>query len=448
MFENLTERLQGIFKKIRGQGRLTERNVGDVLREVRLALLEADVHYKVARDFIEKVKEKALGQEVLRSLTPDMQIMKIINDELVRLMGGQAAKLNLNPNGVTVIMLVGLHGSGKTTAAAKLAKRFKSEGRRPLLVAADVYRPAAVKQLQLLGEEIGVPVFSMGNASPVEICRGALEHARSRGHDILIIDTAGRLHIDEELMGELEEIKRAVEPHEILLVADAMTGQDAVNIAKAFDERLDITGVFLTKLDGDARGGAALSIRAVTGKPIKLVGVGEKLDAVEEFHPDRMASRILGRGDLLTLIERAERAMDEEKAKQLERKLMEKKELDFEDMLEQIRQIKRMGALDQLLEMIPGLSRLKGLQVDEEQLKKAEAIILSMTIEERRNPKLLKNWSRRQRIARGSGTTVQDVNRLIQQLVQMNKLLKRLRGMDPKKARRRMREALPFVVRR
>ena len=448
MFESLTEKLQNTFRKIRGQGRLTEKNINDALREVRLALLEADVNYKVVRDFIGRVKEKAIGQEVMRSLTPDMLIMKIINDELTQLMGGEVERLRVNPNGTTVIMLVGLQGSGKTTAAAKLAKRFKSEGKRPLLVAADVYRPAAIKQLQVLGDQIDVPTFSMGTATkPEDICEAAVRHARNNGYDFVIIDTAGRLHINEELMQELERIKERIEPHEILLVADAMTGQDAVNVAKEFDERLDITGVILTKLDGDARGGAALSIKAVTGKPIKLAGVGEKLDALEEFYPDRMASRILGRGDLLTLVEKAERAIDEEKAKQLEKKLIEKRELDFEDMLEQIRQIKRMGTLDQLIDMIPGLGRLKGkgLQADEEQLKKAEAIINSMTPEERRNYRII-NGSRKLRIARGSGTSVRDVNRLIQQLIQTNKLVKQLTGVGSKKARRKMKNLFPFTM--
>lgn len=448
MFESLTEKLQDTFRKIRGQGRLTEKNISDALREVRLALLEADVNYKVARDFINRVKEKAIGQEVMRSLTPDMLIMKIINDELTRLMGGEVERLRINPNGTTVIMLVGLQGSGKTTAAAKLARRFKSEGKRPLLVAADVYRPAAIKQLQVLGDQIGVPTFSMGTATkPEDICEAAVRHAQNNGYDFVIIDTAGRLHINEELMRELERIKERIQPHEILLVADAMTGQDAVNVAKEFDERLDITGVMLTKLDGDARGGAALSIKAITGKPIKLAGVGEKLDALEEFHPDRMASRILGRGDLLTLVEKAEKAIDEEKAKQLEKKLMERQELDFEDMLEQIRQIKRMGTLDQLIDMIPGLGKLKGkgLQADEEQLKKAEAIINSMTPQERRNYRII-NGSRKLRIARGSGTSVRDVNRLIQQLIQTNKLVKRLTGVSSKKARRKVKNLFPFTM--
>jgi len=448
MFESLTEKLQNTFRRIRGQGRLTEKNINDALREVRLALLEADVNYKVVRDFINKVKEKAIGQEVMRSLTPDMLIMKIINDELTQLMGGEVERLRVNPNGTTIIMLVGLQGSGKTTAAAKLARKFKSEGKRPLLVAADVYRPAAIKQLQVLGDQIDVPTFSMGTATkPEDICEAAVRHARNNGYDFVIIDTAGRLHINEELMQELERIKERIQPHEILLVADAMTGQDAVNVAKEFDERLDITGVMLTKLDGDARGGAALSIKAITGKPIKLAGVGEKLDALEEFHPDRMASRILGRGDLLTLVEKAERAIDEEKAKQLEKKLIEKRELDFEDMLEQIRQIKRMGTLDQLIDMIPGLGRLKGkgLQADEEQLKKAEAIINSMTPQERRNYRII-NGSRKLRIARGSGTSVRDVNRLIQQLIQTNKLVKQLTGVGSKKARRKMKNLFPFTM--
>lgn len=426
MFESLAEKLQVTFKKLRGQGKLTEANISDAMREVRLALLEADVNFKVVRDFINQVKERALGQEVLRSLTPELQVVKIVSDELTQLMGTSVSRLAMAPSGPTILILVGLQGSGKTTAAGKLALRFKKEGRSPILVAADIYRPAAIKQLQILGDQIEVPTFSMGtSSSPVDICQAAVKHAIAHNHNVVIVDTAGRLHINEELMSELEQVKAAIKPTEILFVADAMTGQDAVNVAEQFNHRLDVDGVILTKLDGDARGGAALSIRAVTQKPIKFIGVGEKLDALEEFHPDRIASRILGRGDLLSLIEKAETAIDLEKAKALEKKL-EKEGLNFEDFLDQLQQLKGMGSLDQLLEMIPGvgsLGKLKGIQADESQFKRTEAIIYSMTPQERKNPKII-NGSRRARIAKGSGTSVPDVNRLLKQLEQMNKLMK------------------------
>ena len=428
MFESLTERLQSTLKKIAGQGKLTEKNVADALRDVRRALLEADVNFKVARDFIEDVKEQTLGQQVLGSLTPELQIAKIIGDELTKLMGTQAAKINIAPSGPTVVMMVGLQGSGKTTAAAKLALRFRSEGRNPLLVAADVYRPAAIKQLEVLGEQIEVPVFSMGtDVSPVAIVNEAVKQGLNRGNSFVIVDTAGRLAIDEELMEELRNIKAEVNPTEILLVVDAMTGQDAVNIAEHFNNSLDIDGVVLTKLDGDARGGAALSIRAVTHKPIKFVGVGEKIvpTALEEFHPDRMASRILGEGDFATLLERAETIFSDDQAQELERKLSQKHGLDFDDLLMQLEQLKNMGPLDQLMDMIPGMNKLpiKGMKPDEDQLNYAKAIIQSMTPMERGNPSIL-DRSRRMRIANGSGTDVRQVNQLFDQLKFMNRMVK------------------------
>lgn len=435
-FDNLTARLQETMKKLRGKGRLSEKDVDEALREVRLALLEADVNYKVVRDFIKRVKERAVGEEVLSSLTPGQQVIKIVNDELTTLMGGTLAKLQLSSRPPSVIMMVGLQGAGKTTTAAKLARLLKGQGHRPLLVAADVYRPAAIKQLLVLGEQINVPVFSMGEQNPVDIAKAAVSHGTSHGNDVIIIDTAGRLHVDEELMGELVQIKEAVSPHEILLVVDAMTGQDAVNVAEAFNSQLDIGGVVLTKLDGDARGGAALSVKAVTGKPIKFVGVSEKMDGLEPFHPDRMASRILGMGDVLTLIEKAVSTVDEEKAKQLAHKLKEA-EFTLEDFLDQLEQLKKMGPLDQILGMLPGMGpvkQLKNLEVDEKHLTRIEAIINSMTPEERRNPQII-GGSRRKRIARGSGTRVQDVNRLLKQFEQTRQLMKQLAG--PEKGRRR-----------
>ena len=428
MFESLTDKLQGVFKKLSGQGKLTEKNMSDALREIRFALLEADVNFKIVRDFIDSVKARSIGQEVLGSLTPELQIAKIIGDELTKLMGTEAAKIRIAPSGPTIIMLVGLQGSGKTTAAAKLALGFRTEGRNPLLVAADIYRPAAIKQLQVLGEQINVPVFSMGTeVSPVAITQAAVKNALNQGHNFVIIDTAGRLHINEELMEELRAIKSAVNPTEILLVVDSMTGQDAVNVAEHFNSNLNIDGVILTKLDGDARGGAALSIRAVIQKPIKFVSVGEKISTttLEPFYPERMASRILGQGDFTTLMERAEAVFSEDQVKALERKLTEKHGLDFEDFLMQLEQIKKMGPLDQLIDMIPGLNKLpaKGLQADESQLKYAKAIIQSMTPLERRNPRIL-DRGRRIRIANGSGTTVRHVNQLVDQLKFMNRMVK------------------------
>jgi signal recognition particle subunit SRP54 len=434
MFESLTEKLQGTFKKLSGRGKLTEKNISDALREVRFALLEADVNYKIVRDFINDVKDRALGEEVLGSLTPELQIAKIFSDELTTLMGTEVEKVKIASSGPTIIMMVGLQGSGKTTAAAKLALQSRTEGRQPLLVAADIYRPAAIKQLQVLGEEIDVPVFSMGTeVSPVNIVQAAVKSALSLAQNFVIIDTAGRLHINEELMEELRRIKSAVNPTEILLVVDAMTGQDAVNIAEHFNTDLDIDGVILSKLDGDARGGAALSIRAVIQKPIKFVGVGEKVSptTLEEFHPDRMASRILGQGDFSTLLERAESVFSEDQARELERKLTDKQGLDFEDLLTQIEQIKKMGPLDQLIEMIPGINNLptKGIQADESQLKYAKAIVQSMTPQERRNARIL-NHSRRLRIANGSGTSVRQVNQLVEQLKFMNRMVKQHAGVE------------------
>jgi len=435
MFDSLTDKLQQTFKKLRGHGRLTEKNVNDALREVNRALLEADVNYRVVKNFISQVKNKALGQEVLGSLTPELQIVKIVSDELTNLMGGSFERLNIAPSGPTTIMLVGLNGAGKTTASAKLARRFHKDGRNPLLVAADIYRPAAIKQLQVLGTQIDVPVFSMGTEqSPVAICQASIKHALNHGHNFVIIDTAGRLHVEEELMEELRQIRKAITPNEILLVADSMTGQDAVNVAEQFNDSLDIDGVILTKLDGDARGGAALSIRSVTQKPIKFASTGEKIDdSFEEFHPERMTSRILGQGDIMTLLEKAEDVIDEDKARELEKKLTEKQGLDFEDLLEQLKHIQKMGSLEQLVEMIPGMRRFKGLQADEAQLKRMEAIISSMTPQERQDYRII-NGSRRARIAKGSGNSVQAVNLLIDNLKQMNKMVKQFTDVDMEKS--------------
>lgn len=445
VFEGLSERLSAVFKRLRTHGKLTEKDVDEALREVRLALLEADVNFKVVKQFISRVRERAVGQEVLESLTPAQNVIKIVREELIQLLGGSQAKLTMADSPPTVVMVVGLQGSGKTTTCGKLANLMKTHGRRPLLVACDVYRPAAVKQLQVLGEKIDVPVFSMGtDKDPVDIARAAVQAAVSKGRDLVIIDTAGRLHIDEELMQELVRIKDAVKPHEILLVVDAMTGQDAVTVAQSFGERLDLTGVVLTKLDGDARGGAALSIRTVTGKPIKFAGMGEKLDALEPFHPDRMASRILGMGDILSLIEKAEANLDKEKAKKLEEKLL-KADFTFEDFLDQMKQIRRMGPLDQLLSMIPGFSAnkaLKNLSVSEKDLAHIEAIINSMTPEERRNPSII-DGSRRRRIAKGSGTTVHEVNALLKQFAETRKLLKQIGALDKKVKKGRI--SLPFM---
>ena len=438
-FEGLTDRLQAALRKIRGKGKVTEADVDEMMREVRLALLEADVNFKVVRQFVKQVKERAVGQEVLKSLTPGQQVIKVVNDELTALMGGENAKLNMSHRPPTVIMLVGLQGAGKTTSVAKLAKHLVKQNRTPLMVAADIYRPAAIKQLQVLGEQLNIDVFSLGDkVSPVEIAQQAVQKAKEQHHDVVLIDTAGRLHVDQELMNELLEIKEAVHPHEILLVVDAMTGQDAVQVAESFNDQLDITGVILTKLDGDSRGGAALSVKAVTGKPMRFVGMGEKVDALEPFHPDRMASRILGMGDVLTLIEKAQQEVDLEKAKELERKIR-KMEFTFDDFLDQLEQVRNMGPLDELISMLPGAGKMKGLKdlkVDERKLRQVEAIVKSMTKEEKQNPEII-NASRRKRIAQGSGTSVQDVNRLLKQFQDMKKMMKQVANMAGTKKKRR-----------
>ncbi len=427
MFESLSERLDGIFRKLKGRGLLKEEDVVAALKEVRMALLEADVNFKVVKDFVERVRARAVGKEVIESITPGQQVVKIVNDELTALMGGGQSRINLAPNPPTVIMLVGLHGSGKTTTAAKLANNFRRDGRRPMLVALDTGRPAAIDQLRSLGSQIDVPVYATRPGdNPLSIFPEALKKANLEGRDILILDTAGRLHIDEELMAELEGLKTEARPHEILLVADAMTGQDAVNIAKSFNERLDLQGVILTKMDGDARGGAALSIVAVTGKPVKFIGVGEKIDFLEPFHPERMASRILGMGDVVSLVEKAQQAVDLEDAASLGERLR-KDRFTYEDLKNQIKQIKKMGPLENILSMIPGMGRqLKGINIDDKAFVKVEAIINSMTIQERRNYVVL-NGNRKKRIAAGSGTTVADVNKLVKQHLAMKKMLKKFK---------------------
>ncbi|HBG00220.1 MAG TPA: signal recognition particle protein [Firmicutes bacterium] len=427
-FQNLSSRLQETMRKLRGKGRLSEKDVDGILREIRLALLEADVSYKVVKDFVAHVKDRATGHEVLTSLTPGQQVVRIVNEELTQLMGGSQAKLTLSSKPPSVVMMVGLQGAGKTTTGGKLARMLKAQGHRPLMVACDIYRPAAIKQLQVLGEQIDIPVFSMGEQNPVDIAKAAYAHAQSHNNDVVLIDTAGRLHVDAELMEELVNIKTAVNPSDILLVVDSMTGQDAVNVAQSFNEQLELGGIVLTKLDGDARGGAALSVKAVTGKPIKYVGVSEKMDGLEAFHPDRMASRILGMGDMLTLIEKAVSAVDEEKAEKMAAKLKEA-EFTLEDFQDQLSQMKQMGPIDQLMGMIPGMNskQLKGLEVDESHLKKIEAIIQSMTPEERRRPEII-GGSRRKRISQGSGTRVQDVNRLLKQFSQTKQMLKQFAG--------------------
>jgi signal recognition particle subunit SRP54 len=430
-FEGLASRLQNVFSKLKGKGKLSEDDVNEALREVRLALLEADVNFKVVKDFVAKIKEKAIGQEVMKSFTPGMLVVDIVNKELTSLMGETQSKLARSNKPPTVIMMVGLQGAGKTTTTGKLAKHLQKQNHRPLLVAADIYRPAAIKQLQVLGEQIKVPVFSLGDqVSPVAIAKAGLQHAKDNGHDYLIIDTAGRLHIDEELMEELIQIRKEVNPDEILLVIDAMTGQDAVNVADNFNKLLELTGVILTKLDGDTRGGAALSVRAVTGCPIKFVATGEKVDALEPFYPDRMASRILGMGDMLSLIEKAQENINADQAKELERK-MRNDEFTFEDFLEQLEQVKKLGPLDQLLDMMPGMNKIKGakdLKVDDKQMGRTVAIVKSMTTQEKRKPEII-NASRRKRLALGSGTSVQEVNRLIKQFDDMRKMMKQFSGM-------------------
>ena len=430
-FENLQDKLSSVFKKLRGRGKLTESDIKTAMREVRLALLEADVSVKVVRSFIDSVSARALGSDVLDSLTPAQQVIKIVNEELTALMGGSNERINMASTPPTVVMMVGLQGAGKTTNGAKLAGYFKSQlSKRPLMVACDVYRPAAIHQLQIVAEQVGVPVFEMGQGNPVEIAKKALVHAREHGNDMVFIDTAGRLHIDEAMMSEIKEIKEAVNPNEIMLVVDAMTGQDAVNVAEAFNNALNIDSIFLAKVDSDARGGAALSVKAATGKPIKFVGTGEKLDAsnIEPFHPDRMASRILGMGDMLSLIEKAQQAFDEKKAEELERKMRQSK-MTLDDFLDQLNQIKKMGSMQNILKMIPGVNakQLDNVKIDEKQFSRTEAIILSMTKAERENPSLL-NSSRKKRVAAGSGTRVEDVNRLLKQFEQTQAMAKKMMG--------------------
>ena len=427
-FEGLTEKLSNAFKKLRGKGRLSEADVKEAMREIRMALLEADVNYKVVKDFVARVTERAVGSDVLESLTPAQMIIKIVNEELTGLMGGESVKLNISSKPPTVVMLVGLNGAGKTTNGAKLAGFMKKQnGKRPLLVACDTFRPAAIAQLETVGGQLGIPVFQQGLGDPVEIAKAGIEHARAHGNDLVFIDTAGRLHVDEELMQQLEEMKQAVSPTEILLIVDAMIGQDAVNAAKVFDERLDLTGVMLTKLDGDARGGAALSIKAVTGKPIKFIGTGEKLDQVEVFHPDRMASRILGMGDVLTLIEKAQDTADQKKAEETAKRLMQNK-FDMNDMLDQFEQVKKMGGAAAMMSMFPGAGRISDDELDksEKELGRMKAIIQSMTKGERAKPSII-DPKRKRRIAAGSGTRVEDVNRLLRQYEQMQKMMKQFK---------------------
>lgn len=444
-FEGLTDRLQGVFKKLRGKGKIREEDVKTAMREVRLALLEADVNYKVVKDFVADVSEKAVGQEVLNSVTAGQQVVKIVYDSLVEMMGQTESKLLTSPNPPSCYMLVGLQGAGKTTSAGKLALALKKKGKKPLLVAADIYRPAAIKQLQVLGEQLQVEVFSAGQENPVRIVRQALQKAQAENYDPVIIDTAGRLHIDEELMSELKEIKSSLAPQEILLVVDAMTGQDAVNIAENFNKDLGITGIILTKLDGDTRGGAALSTRAVTGCPIKYIGMGEKLEALEVFHPERMASRILGMGDVLTLVEKAQSTFDEQQMKEMERKMLEQS-FTLEDFLQQMQQMRSMGPLEDLLSLIPcmgaQMKQLKG-QIDEKAFNRVVAMIQAMTPAERQDPAIL-NGSRKKRIAAGSGCRVQDVNRLLKQFAEMRKLMKQFGGMKKGKKGALAKLKLPF----
>ena len=437
-FEGLTEKLSAAFKKLRGKGRLSEADVKESMREIRLALLEADVSYKVVKDFIKRVTERAVGADVLESLTPAQMIVKIVNEELTALMGSDNQKIRMASQPPTVVMMVGLQGAGKTTNTGKLAGLFKKQGKNPLLCACDIYRPAAIKQLQVVGSQVGVPVFEMGQTNPVDVAKAAIAHAVRHGNDMVFLDTAGRLHVDEALMDELKNIKAAVKPNEILLVVDAMTGQDAVNAAQTFNDYLDIDGVILSKLDGDARGGAALSVKAVTGKPIKFIGVGEKLDQIEPFHPGRMASRILGMGDMLTLIEKAEAAFDQKKAEELEKKLRTNK-FTLADFYDQLVQLKGMGSLEDIAGMMPGMNMgaLKGAAVDEKALSRTEAIIQSLTPYERENPAVL-NHSRKRRIAAGSGVKVEDINRLLKQFDMMNQMIKQFSGPGASKKMKRM----------
>ena len=435
-FEGLADKLEEAFKKLKSKGSLTESDVKEAMREVRLALLEADVSYKVAKDFTKTVTERAIGAQVMESLTPGQMVIKIVNEELTALMGGTKSRLAVANHPPTEVMMCGLQGSGKTTHSAKIAMMLKNQGHRPLLVACDIYRPAAIKQLQVVGEQAGVPVFEMGTENPVKIAENAIKLAKDQGYDYVFLDTAGRLHIDEELMQELKSVKSAVHPHEILLVVDAMTGQDAVNVATSFNEALGIDGLVLTKLDGDTRGGAALSARAVTGKPIKFVGVGEKLGDLDVFHPDRMASRILGMGDVLSLIEKAEQAIDEKKAEELEAKLRENK-FDLNDLIEQIEQVRKMGSIKDTLKMLPGIGKkVDDIDIDERKFDRLRALVESMTPQEREKPDII-NPSRKKRIAAGSGQTVEDVNRLLQQFKQMQKMFKQLGGKSGSKKKRR-----------
>ncbi len=444
-FDSLTDKLQNVFKNLRGKGKLSEADVKAALKEVKMALLEADVNFKVVKNFIKAVQERAIGQEVMTSLTPGQMVIKIVNEEMVKLMGSETTEIALKPTQeITVILMCGLQGAGKTTTTAKIAGKLKQKGRKPLLVACDIYRPAAIDQLQINGEKQGVPVFSMGtNHKPVNIAKAALEHAHKNGNNVVILDTAGRLHIDEDMMNELIEIKENIEVNQSILVVDAMTGQDAVNVAESFNDKIAIDGVILTKLDGDTRGGAALSIKAVTGKPILYVGMGEKLSDLEQFYPDRMASRILGMGDILTLIDKAQAEIDEDKAKEMEKKLR-KAEFDFNDYLEQMQQIKNMGGINDILSMLPGMgNQLKNVEIDENALSGVEAMIYSMTKEERANPAII-NPSRKKRIAKGAGVDISDVNKLMKQFEQGKKMMKQMSGMMSGKAAKRGRFKLPF----
>lgn len=443
-FESLTNKLQETFKKLKGKGKLNEKDVKSAMREVKLALLEADVNYKVVKEFVSKVSERAIGSEVMESLTPGQQVIKIVNEELVSLMGNDESGINFSKTSPTKILLVGLQGAGKTTMAGKLGQYLSKQGKKPLLAACDVYRPAAIKQLQVVASQLKLPSFTMGDKNdPVDIARASVSYAVKNNNDVVIIDTAGRLQIDQDMMNEIVNIKDAVEPEEILLVVDSMTGQDAVNVAEAFNEKLDITGVILTKLDGDSRGGAALSVRSVTGKPIKFAGVGEKLTDIEVFHPDRMASRILGMGDVLSLIEKAQETIDEKKALELSKKMI-KQEFTFDDFLDQMNQVKKMGSLNDLMAMIPGIdkSMLKDVKIDDKEIAHIEAIIKSMTKEERKNPLLLKNGSRKKRIALGSGTKIQEVNKVIKQFEEGQKMMKQFSGMMKKPGKGKLK--LPF----
>ena len=437
-FEGLADKLQNVFRKLTGKGKLSEADIKVAMREVKLALLEADVNFLVVKKFIKSVSEKAVGQTVLESLTPGQEVIRIVRDEMTQLLGGSLSDIKIASNPPTVILMAGLQGAGKTTMCGKLGKYFLKKGKTPMLVACDIYRPAAIQQLKVVGEQAGVPVCEMGQEKPYKIYQAALKEARKNGNDMLILDTAGRLHIDEEMMAELKRLRDEAQPTETLLVIDAMTGQDAVNAAKAFNEEVELTGVILTKVDGDTRGGAALSVREVTGKPIKFVGVGEKLTDIELFHPDRMTSRILGMGDMLSLIEKAEKNFDEKKALEMQQK-MRSDQLNLNDFLEQMQQMKSMGSMQDILAMLPGGNKLAGMSVDEKQMARTEAIIQSMTMKERENPGII-NGSRRKRIAKGSGVSVQDVNRLLNQFEQMKKMLKQFTG---KRGKRRM-MGLPF----